>query len=115
MKYFAFLILFLSTSVQADIRDICENAHYATDYVKLHEYRVLVDWSKISDSNLVKLENVIYGKYFLVTKEYELENYKTIFLIKENTGFDPIEYSDALNRLQKATVNGVSCLYRTSR
>ena len=105
----ALSITLFSLSVQAEsIRTQCENAYYATGYVKLHQYSVTVDWAKVSDSKHVQLENIIFDHFEVVsTKDHKG---KTIYKIKEMSTTDAIGY-DALLENLKAIPTQVSCTY----
>lgn len=107
------LVLSLTFSAKANssIREQCENAYYATGYVKLHEYQVTVDWARLSDHGLVEFEDVIFGDYFQYLGERDLSNGKTVYTIKEKSGFDSYYYEVGLNVLQRLTFQGVRCRY----
>lgn len=107
-------ILMLATSFFANaqtLREQCENAYYATGYVKLHQYKIVVNWARISDHALVELENILYSDNFKVLKEKELPNYKTLYVLKESNGEDPYYYEAALAKLESLTGNKASCVY----
>lgn len=105
------LIVLFSINVQAEnLRDICENAYYATGYVKLHEYKLTIDWSYVSDNNLKLLEDVIYGDHFKVTKETD-KGQKTFYELKEINAFDSVDYEADINLLKKISLNKIECLY----
>lgn len=108
-----FLIAFYALSTRAQgLRDVCENAHYATGYVKLHQYKLVIDWAKVSDHGLVQLENIVYGDQFLVLSEKNIqETTKTIFTLKEAQKADSIDIEIALGELRVLSFNNISCLY----
>lgn len=110
MKFILTLATIISSfSVQAQsIRSQCENAYYATGYVKLHQYNVEVVWEKISDSSHIKFENIIFDN-FQVLSTIELEG-KTIYTIKESSTSDPTGYEILLENL-KTIPTQVSCTY----
>ncbi len=93
-----------------DLRSICENAHYATGYTKLHSYKVTIDWARISDHALVKLENIVYGKMFKVTKEIDYAR-KTTYELKEVGTFSHHQYVGALEELSILSGKNINCLY----
>lgn len=103
----ALLTLSLSSNAQS-LRSECENYYYATGNVKLHEYTAIVSWSKISDSSLEKLENIIYDD-FVVLSEKNIQG-KTIFKIKESNSTDAMGYNVLLQDLVDMKVR-VSCTY----
>lgn len=113
MRAFIVIMAFFSTlTVQASsMRDICENAHYATGYTKLHQYKVIVDWARVSDYDLVALEDVVYGDAFTVLEEKDLGNNKTLFKLKEKGSFASYLYEGQLDVLGKISGDKVSCLY----
>lgn len=107
-----FLLIFIqSVTASEHIRDICENAYYATGYVKLHEYKVSVDWSRLSDHGLEEFESIIYGDHFKYLGERDLSNGKTIYTITEVSDSDSSVYQVELSALQRLTFNGVDCRY----
>lgn len=107
--------LFINSSVHAQnysIREECENAHYATGYVKLHQYKVTVEWSKISDHILTKLENILYGDNFNVVLERDINNNaQTIYHIKETDSGTFYDYEHDIYSLQELTQHKVECVY----
>jgi hypothetical protein len=105
------LTLFLNNSIfgSRSIREVCENAYYATDYVELHEYDVTVDWSRLSDHGHVELESVIFGETFSLLGTRELSNGKTVYSIKEVPGYRVNLYRAGLEVLQRLTFKGVDC------
>lgn len=107
------LIVFYALSTRAySLRETCENAYYATDYVKLHEYKLVIDWSKVSDHGLMELENIIYENMFDVTLEKDIaQTSKTIFHLKEVKNLDALEYELALEELSKLSFGNLNCLY----
>lgn len=108
----ATIVLASSLSVSAQsLREICENAYYATGYTKLHQYRVIVDWARISDHALVELEEIIYSNFFEVLEEKELVAYKTKYILKEKKGLTSYQYEAALKKLDKITGNKAACVY----
>lgn len=113
MKILIALIFFsnLALAQTQSIRQQCEDAHYATDYVKLHQYRLIIDWSKISDHNHVKMENILYGDSFKVLKEMDINSKETIFHFKEIGNFSPYRYEHLLYLLEEVSMGKVSCLY----
>lgn len=112
MKNLVLLVLALyAFSLKAEnIRDLCENAYYATGYVKLHQYKLTIDWSYVSDHNLKLLEDVVYGDHFQVLEEKDLIE-KTIYKLKEVPGFDYYDYVSDLDTLKMVSLNKVECLY----
>mgnify|MGYP000038066282 CR=1 FL=1 len=106
---FALTIILFSLSAQAQsLRSECENAYYATGYVKLHQYTVVVSCEKISDHAHLKLENIIFDNFkILSTKELES---KTIYKIKELSTTDSYGYEGLLEEL-KSIPTRVSCSY----
>lgn len=108
-----FLIAFYALSTRAQgLRELCENAYYATDYVKLHQYQLIVDWANISDRGLNELEGIIYGERILVLSENNVTNTtKTIFTFKEVEGSDITEIEMDLERLHVLSFSNLSCLY----
>ena len=113
MKSIIVLLIALQTTLtfgqSQHIRSQCENYYYATGNVKLYQYSFVIDWSKISDSALTQLEDVIYGDHFDVTVERELSAGKTLYNIKEVSGFGANAYMYRLNQLNELT--SVGCLY----
>ena len=100
-----------SFATNEHIRDICENAYYATDYVKLHEYSVVIDWSRISDHAHLDLDNVLYGRDFKVTLEKDLEGPLTLYHIKEVGSRHGYTYQIGLDILNDLSGGKVKCLY----
>lgn len=103
--------MLLSGSIFAEqnIRELCENAYYATGYVELHQYDVTVDWSRLSDHGHVELESVVFGDNFKLLRERDLSNGKTVYSIKEVSGADASVYESGLEVLQRLTFQGVAC------
>ncbi|EPZ50969.1 hypothetical protein M902_2574 [Bacteriovorax sp. BAL6_X] len=111
---FTLAMLFAVTSnakASSNIREICENAYYATGYTKLHQYNLIVNWARISDHALVDLENIIYSDYFKVLAEKDLGNNKSKYTLKENGKLNSYQYEAALSELEKITGNSASCVY----
>lgn len=112
MKTVLLLAVFLS-SIPAfsteSLRDVCENAYYATNYVELHQYDVTVDWSRLSDHGHVELESIIFGETFSLLGTKELPNGKTVYSIKEVPGYRINLYESGLEVLQRLTFKGVDC------
>ncbi len=109
----AILLVGLTTSVSAQgLRDICENAYYATGYTKLHQYSITVYWARISDHALVELEDIVYGDLFKVLSEKELGENRSRYILKERIGYEGYQYQAALNRLEKITGRKASCVYQ---
>lgn len=108
-----FLIAFYALSTRAQgLRDLCENAYYATGYVKLHQYKMVIDWANVSDHGLTELENIIYGEQFVVLVEKDIINTsKTIFTLKEVEGSDLRDLEIGLGQLEVLSFNNISCLY----
>ncbi len=103
-----FLILFSITANAQTKRSECENAYYATGYVKLHQYTVAVTWSSVSDHAHKRLEDIIYDKFQLLSTK-ELEG-KTLYKIKENSSTDSYGYESLIEELKQIPTN-VSCTY----
>jgi len=102
------IVLFSATTLAQSTRSLCENAYYATGYVKLHQYTVTVNWEKISDHAHVRLENIIFDNFkVLGTKELEA---KTIYKIKESSTTDAYGYEGLLEELRSIPTK-VSCTY----
>lgn len=93
------------------LREQCENAYYATGYVKLHQYKIIVDWARISDYALVELEDIVYSDNFKVLEEKELKNHKSKYVLKESNNKDAYYYEAALAKLEALTGNKASCVY----
>ena len=105
---FLFLFLISITSNASSIRSTCENAYYATGYVKLHQYTVNVLWEKVSDNNLVKLENMLFDRFDIIKISHYQNSSK--YLIKEKTNYNSNFYENLLTQLRSIPVN-VSCTY----
>ena len=99
MKTFLVLAIALLSSVTyaQSLRSECENAYYATDYVKLHQYTVTVTWAQISDNAHKRLEYILFDK-FKVLDVKELTE-KSIYKIKENSNIDPVKYEKLIEEL----------------
>lgn len=111
-KLIILLSLFSMVTVSAQtLRETCENAYYATGYVELHQYNVTVDWSRLSDHGLEEFESIIFGEAFQYIKDTDLRNGKTVYTIKEISGFDFSTYEAGIKALQRLTFEGVSCKY----
>ncbi|WP_127716319.1 hypothetical protein [Halobacteriovorax sp. HLS] len=112
MKLLALAALFvLSTTIFAQsIREQCENAYYATGYVSLHQYKVTIDWSMISDHAHVQLDNIIYSEGFDVLNEDDSRWPIMTLTLKENGKIDPFDYQLVLEEL-KQIPSSVGCLY----
>lgn len=110
MKFFLIVsLMFTSLTVQAQTtRSKCENAHYATGYVKLHQYTVTVNWEKVSDANLSKLENILFDN-FLILSTTEFTG-RTSYKIKESNITDATSYELLLEDLKSVPAD-VSCTY----
>ena len=102
----AVIVTILSLSAQADsIRSQCENYHYATENVALHQYSVSVDWNRMPNHNIVKLENIIFDNFDVTEKDYDG---RTVYTIKENGSTDARGYAILLKELE-SIVSRVSC------
>ncbi|EQC43693.1 hypothetical protein [Bacteriovorax sp. Seq25_V] len=104
------LVLVGLNAAGQDLRSICENAYYATGYTKLHSYKVTIDWARISDHALVKLENIVYGDMFKVLKETDYAR-KTVYELKEAGSFSHEQYVKALEDLSILSGKNINCLY----
>ena len=109
MKYLLLATLMLNVSAKSSLKELCYNAYYATNYVELGQYSVAISWEKVSDYNLVKLENIIYGDLFTVLSEKDI-NGKTYITIKENYGADYSSVEAALEELSNY-VSSLNCKY----
>lgn len=109
-KIITLLVLLVAVSGFAQtIRATCENAHYATGYVKLHQYRVLVDYKKVSQDASYTLDNVlVQSELFSITDEKKTANDLVIYTIKENTTDDLTYDIEGINDIDGVTV---SCKY----
>lgn len=111
-KLIAFMMLATSLYANAQtLREQCENAYYATGYVKLHQYKIIVNWARISDHALVELEDIVYSDNFKVLEERELKNHQSLYVLKESNGRDAYYYEAALAKLESLTGNKASCVY----
>lgn len=109
MKYLLLLILIHTLpSFGQSTRSKCENAYYATGYVKLYEYSVTVSWEKISDHAHVRLETIIFD-YFEVLNINHYQN-TSIYKIKENKEISGMDYHLFLEEL-KSLPTKVECTY----
>ena len=103
-------ITFSFNSIAKSTRSTCEDYYYAGGPVKLHQYRLSVDWSLISDHAQKKLENIIYSKSFKVLKEKDLPKSKTLYYIQETNSSSYVNYEILINKLENIP-SKVSCLY----
>lgn len=104
------LLVLASFNVKAEnIRDLCEKEYNTTGSVKLHEYKLTINWAHVSDNYLKLLEDTIYGDHFVVTKETDLLQ-KTIYEIKEIDGFETEAYNEDLAVLNLLSANKLECL-----
>lgn len=110
MKAFiAIAAVLFSISAQAQsLRSECENAYYATGYVKLHQYTAVVTWSKVSDVAHERLENIIFDNFVVVSVK-ELEG-KSIYKIKESSKVEAYQYEALIEQLKEIPTR-VSCTY----
>ena len=103
------LLLLVSLSSQAKtLRAECEDAYYATGYVKLHQYTVVVKWALISDHAHSRLEEILFDNFKILSVK-ELED-KSIYQIKENVNVDATSYELLLEELKKIPTT-VTCTY----
>jgi hypothetical protein len=110
MKAFiAIAAVLFSISAQAgSLRSECENAYYATGYVKLHQYTAIVTWSEVSDIAHERLENIIFDKFEVISVK-EVEG-KSIYKIKESSKAKPYQYEGLIEQLKEIPTR-VSCTY----
>ncbi len=110
MKFLIVVSIFIfSISAQAQsLRSECQNAFYATGYVKLNQYTVTVSWEKVSDHAHVKLENILFDNFDIMSTSEV--NSKTIYKIKENNSVDDRSYELLLEELKTIPVR-VSCTF----
>ncbi len=110
MRFILIVSVFIfSFSVQAQsLRSECQNAYYATGYVKLNQYTVTVSWESVSDYAHTRLEDILFDNFkILSTKDI---NGKTIYKIKENGSAAISTYESLLEELKTIPVR-VSCTY----
>jgi hypothetical protein len=115
---FLTLSLLLSANIFAsDLREKCENAYYANagGVTKLHQYRVIVSWGKLSDSQLAQFENLIYAEEapLIIVSEASWDsrsgNLMSTFIIKENNGYDSRDYAISLSKLADFSAVTLGC------
>jgi hypothetical protein len=112
------LMLLVSANIFAsDLRSQCENAYYANagGVTKLHQYRVIVNWGKLSDSQLVQFENLIYSEDAPLSILSETSwdsrsgNLMSTFIVKESNGYDGRDYALSLKKLEQFSAVTVGC------
>ena len=117
-KMILMLMLLVSANIFAsDLRFQCENAYYANagGVTKLHQYRVIVNWGKLSDSQLVQFENLIYAEDAPLSLLSETSwdsrsgNLMSTFIVKEANGYDARDYSISIKKLEQFSAVTVGC------
>lgn len=112
------LSLLISASVFAsNLRDLCENAYYADagGVTKLHQYRVIVKWGKLSDYQMIQFEDLIYAEKAPLKMVSEM-NWKnsngdlmSTYTLKESKGYNYRDYVIALEEIAEFNAATVSC------
>jgi hypothetical protein len=120
MKTFFLTITFLLSAnlMASNLRDNCENAYYAGagGVTKLHQYKVIVNWGKLSDTQLSEFEDIIYaenGSLSILTEsnfESRSGNLLSAFIMSESKGLNYRDYVNSLTELAAFAAVSVSCL-----
>lgn len=119
-------LLLTNIALAQGLRGQCENAYYANagGVTELHQYKVIVNFGKLSDYLLVEFEDTIYGEElpFEILSERSWESgsifgqnesgipsLMSAYILKESKGFDTIDYNSSLTKLSNFPGVSVSC------
>lgn len=107
MKKILFLALLLGSvaGFTQTIKETCQNAYYATGYVKLDQYKVVVNYDEMSPQKIYQFEESL--KVFKILDVKQLEN-NMIFTLKDEQRYDLTYDIEALNEMDGVRV---SCKY----